>query len=262
VRWTLSRLRGVKGVQDSIAHKEVLIRYDLTLQNSQRVCDTRADLGYTVREPDRAAVFGPEGRGSGSVPPYPPDQGPVSCRGEVANSPWDTASTGSLASCHRLSARSDREVQGFEYWSRNRAPAAHRRRGGPHSSRGARLGKRKGQLPHNESWQDEAPATGLCVGHRKGLADIIVLRGANYPARPTALATEREARDEVEGMTSHRQPTSYSPGYLWGHLAGRPGRATPNRRRYVHLNRPFPPGSSGGVGAAQADRSRTAGGEG
>ena len=58
----LSRLRGVEDVQVSIAHQEVLVRYNPTLLNPQRVCDTLTDLGYTVREPDRAAIFKEEER--------------------------------------------------------------------------------------------------------------------------------------------------------------------------------------------------------
>ena len=57
-----SRLPGVENVQVSIAHEEVLVRYDLTLQNSQRVCNTLTNLGYTLREPDRPAVLKKEGR--------------------------------------------------------------------------------------------------------------------------------------------------------------------------------------------------------
>lgn len=62
IQRALSRLPGVEEVQVSIAHEEVLVRYSPTLLNPQRVCDTLADLGYTVREPERATIFEEEER--------------------------------------------------------------------------------------------------------------------------------------------------------------------------------------------------------
>lgn len=58
----LSRIPGVQDVQVSIADEEVLVRYDPTVVDPQRVSDTLADLGDTVRDPDRAAVFAEEAR--------------------------------------------------------------------------------------------------------------------------------------------------------------------------------------------------------
>ena len=62
IQRALSRLPGVEAVQVSIAHEEVLVRYNPTQLSPQRVCDTLTDLGYTVREPDRGTVFEEEER--------------------------------------------------------------------------------------------------------------------------------------------------------------------------------------------------------
>ena len=48
----LSRLPGVQDVQVSIAYEVVLVRYDPTVLNPQRVSDTLVALGYAVRDPD------------------------------------------------------------------------------------------------------------------------------------------------------------------------------------------------------------------
>ncbi len=56
----LSRLDGVRAVQVSIAHEEVLVEYDPARVRPVDVEETLEDLGYTVREPDRAEIFAEE----------------------------------------------------------------------------------------------------------------------------------------------------------------------------------------------------------
>jgi Cu+-exporting ATPase len=56
------RLDGVQSVQVSIAHEEVLVEYDPARVTPRAVEETLEDLGYTVREPDRAEVFAEEER--------------------------------------------------------------------------------------------------------------------------------------------------------------------------------------------------------
>jgi Cu+-exporting ATPase len=56
----LTRLDGVHSVQVSIAHEEVLVEYDPARVSPVVVEETLEDLGYTVREPDRAEIFAEE----------------------------------------------------------------------------------------------------------------------------------------------------------------------------------------------------------
>ena len=62
IQRALRRLRGVHFAQVSIAHEEVLVRFDPTLVGAAAVQGTLEDLGFTVREPDRAERFAEEGR--------------------------------------------------------------------------------------------------------------------------------------------------------------------------------------------------------
>jgi heavy metal translocating P-type ATPase len=56
----LTRLNGVHSVQVSIAHEEALVEYDPARVSPIAVEETLEDLGYTVREPDRAEIFAEE----------------------------------------------------------------------------------------------------------------------------------------------------------------------------------------------------------
>jgi len=58
----LRRLDGVDEVRVSLAHEEVLVRYDPVRVPAAALTDTLRDLGYTVRDPDRADVFSEEER--------------------------------------------------------------------------------------------------------------------------------------------------------------------------------------------------------
>lgn len=58
----LRRLDGVDEVQVSLAHEEVLVRYDPVRVPVTALTDTLRDLGFTVRDPDRADVFAEEER--------------------------------------------------------------------------------------------------------------------------------------------------------------------------------------------------------
>ncbi|MGH8057435.1 MAG: heavy-metal-associated domain-containing protein, partial [Candidatus Entotheonellia bacterium] len=58
----LGRLDGVHAVQVSIAHEEALVEYDPARVSPVVVEETLEDLGYTVREPDRAEIFAEEER--------------------------------------------------------------------------------------------------------------------------------------------------------------------------------------------------------
>lgn len=62
IRRALGRLDGVTDVQVSLAHEEVLVRYDPGRLHPQAVTATLLELGYSVREPDRADVFQEEER--------------------------------------------------------------------------------------------------------------------------------------------------------------------------------------------------------
>lgn len=58
----LGRLDGVHAVQVSIAHEEALVQYDPVCVTPGVIEETLEDLGYTVREPDRAEIFAEEER--------------------------------------------------------------------------------------------------------------------------------------------------------------------------------------------------------
>src|SRR5919109_4898326 len=58
----LGRLDGVHAVQVSIAHEEALVEYDPARVTPVVIENTLEDLGYTVREPDRAEIFAEEDR--------------------------------------------------------------------------------------------------------------------------------------------------------------------------------------------------------
>ena len=62
IRRALTRLEGISEVQVSLAHEEVLVRYDPGQVDPRAVTGTLLDLGYTVWEPDRADVFAEEDR--------------------------------------------------------------------------------------------------------------------------------------------------------------------------------------------------------
>jgi len=49
-----SRTGGVEDVDVSLAHEEVLVRYDDGILSEVKVKDTLRDLGYTIRDPDKA----------------------------------------------------------------------------------------------------------------------------------------------------------------------------------------------------------------
>lgn len=62
IRKGLARLDGVRDVQVSLAHGEVLAEYDPARVAADRLVAVLEDLGYTVREPDRADVWAEEER--------------------------------------------------------------------------------------------------------------------------------------------------------------------------------------------------------
>ncbi|MFB6119394.1 heavy metal translocating P-type ATPase [Halosegnis sp.] len=51
------RTTGVEAVDVSLAHEEVLVRYDDDLLSEVEVKDTLRDLGYTIRDPDKAKRY-------------------------------------------------------------------------------------------------------------------------------------------------------------------------------------------------------------
>jgi len=52
-----SRTGGVEDVDVSLAHEEVLVRYDDGILSEVKVKDTLRDLGYTIRDPDKAKRY-------------------------------------------------------------------------------------------------------------------------------------------------------------------------------------------------------------
>ena len=48
-----ARTEGVEGVDVSLAHKEVFVRYDDARLSEVEIKDTLRDLGYTIRDPDK-----------------------------------------------------------------------------------------------------------------------------------------------------------------------------------------------------------------
>jgi len=52
-----SRTGGVGDVDVSLAHEEVLVRYDDGILSEVKVKDTLRDLGYTIRDPDKAKRY-------------------------------------------------------------------------------------------------------------------------------------------------------------------------------------------------------------
>lgn len=51
------RLDGVESVDVSLAHEEVLVRYDDSMLSDVELKDTLRDLGYTIRDPDKETRF-------------------------------------------------------------------------------------------------------------------------------------------------------------------------------------------------------------
>lgn len=62
IRRAVGRLDGVHAVHVSIAHEEALVEYDPTGVDPQAIVATLEAIGYTVREPDEAAIFAQEER--------------------------------------------------------------------------------------------------------------------------------------------------------------------------------------------------------
>ena len=62
IQQALRRLDGVDDVRVSLAHEEVLVRYDPVRVPVATLTDTLRDLGFTVRDPDRSDVFAEEER--------------------------------------------------------------------------------------------------------------------------------------------------------------------------------------------------------
>jgi cation transport ATPase len=51
------RREGIEDVDVSLAHEEVLVRYDADVLSEVEVKDTLRDLGYTIRDPDKAKRY-------------------------------------------------------------------------------------------------------------------------------------------------------------------------------------------------------------
>ncbi len=51
------RTDGVQKVSVSLAHEETLIEYDEALVDEQTLEDTLRDVGYTIRDPDKARAY-------------------------------------------------------------------------------------------------------------------------------------------------------------------------------------------------------------
>jgi len=51
------RTDGVRKVSVSLAHEETLIEYDETLVDEKTLEDTLRDVGYTIRDPDKARAY-------------------------------------------------------------------------------------------------------------------------------------------------------------------------------------------------------------
>ncbi|WP_188884134.1 heavy metal translocating P-type ATPase [Halarchaeum grantii] len=57
IKKAYSRTDGVEDVDVSLAHEEVLVEYDNDLLSEVEVKDTLRDLGYTIRDPDKAKRY-------------------------------------------------------------------------------------------------------------------------------------------------------------------------------------------------------------
>lgn len=57
IRKAFERTDGVEGVNVSLAHEEVLIEYDDERMNDVELKDTLRELGYTIRDPDKAKRY-------------------------------------------------------------------------------------------------------------------------------------------------------------------------------------------------------------
>ncbi|UPV76973.1 cation-translocating P-type ATPase (plasmid) [Halorussus limi] len=57
IKKAYSRTDGVEDVDVSLAHEEVLVQYDDDLLSEVEVKDTLRDLGYTIRDPDKAKRY-------------------------------------------------------------------------------------------------------------------------------------------------------------------------------------------------------------
>ena len=62
IRAAYERTAGVEDVHVSLAHEEVLVQYDRERVDEVTVKDTLRDLGYTIRDPDKAKRFEQIGR--------------------------------------------------------------------------------------------------------------------------------------------------------------------------------------------------------
>lgn len=62
IRKAINRLDGITDVQVSLAHEEVLVRYEPGRADPKLVAGTLLDLGYTVHDPDQAGVLAEEER--------------------------------------------------------------------------------------------------------------------------------------------------------------------------------------------------------
>ena len=57
IRKAYGRTEGVEDVDVSLAHEEVLVRYDDKVLDEVELKDTLRDLGYTIRDPDKAKRY-------------------------------------------------------------------------------------------------------------------------------------------------------------------------------------------------------------
>jgi heavy metal translocating P-type ATPase len=57
IKKAYSRTDGVEDIDVSLAHEEVLVRYDDDILSEVEVKDTLRDLGYTIRDPDKAKRY-------------------------------------------------------------------------------------------------------------------------------------------------------------------------------------------------------------
>jgi len=57
IKKAYSRTDGVRDVDVSLAHEEVLVRYDDEKVSEVDLKDTLRDLGYTIRDPDKTKRF-------------------------------------------------------------------------------------------------------------------------------------------------------------------------------------------------------------
>nr|WP_241767980.1 heavy-metal-associated domain-containing protein [Haloferax sp. ATB1] len=57
IKKAYSRTDGVEDIDVSLAHEEVLVQYDDDRLSEIEVKDTLRDLGYTIRDPDKAKRY-------------------------------------------------------------------------------------------------------------------------------------------------------------------------------------------------------------